>query len=150
MWITSMSNHGVAGGISERRRSSCGLVTPYGIARSRSMLAQVMACCLTAPSHYLNQCWLSISKVQWHSSEGSFTRERPQPLTIKISLKITHVKFTSNIPGVSELRFNVYGIIWLLVKNTFRSLIGSSKWKKNRIKEFDTCICKCEHIWCHC
>ena len=33
---------------------------------SRSTLAQVMACCLTAPSHYLNQCWL-ISKVQWHS-----------------------------------------------------------------------------------
>ena len=30
---------------------------------SRSTLAQVMACCLTAPSHYLNQCWLIISKV---------------------------------------------------------------------------------------
>ena len=26
--------------------------------RSGSTLAQVMACCLTAPSHYLNQCWL--------------------------------------------------------------------------------------------
>ena len=31
--------------------------------RSGSTLAQVMACCLTAPSHYLNQCWLTISKV---------------------------------------------------------------------------------------
>ena len=28
--------------------------------RFRSTLAQVMACCLTAPSHYLNQCWLII------------------------------------------------------------------------------------------
>ena len=36
--------------------------------RSGSTLAQVMACCLTAPSHYLNQCWLIISKVEWHSS----------------------------------------------------------------------------------
>ena len=27
-----------------------------------------LACCLTAPSHYLNQCWLIMSKVQWHSS----------------------------------------------------------------------------------
>ena len=27
--------------------------------RSRSALVQVMACCLTAPSHYLNQCWLN-------------------------------------------------------------------------------------------
>ena len=26
-------------------------------------LVQVMACCLTTPSYYLNQCWLIISKV---------------------------------------------------------------------------------------
>ena len=44
----------------------CGLVTPYGD-RSGSTLAQVMACCLTAPSHYLNQCWLIIHGVLWHS-----------------------------------------------------------------------------------
>ena len=44
--------------------------------RSGSTLAQVMACCLTAPSHYLNQCWL-ISKVQWHSPEGNFARDTP-------------------------------------------------------------------------
>ena len=30
-----------------------------------SILAQVMAWCLMAPSHYLNQCWLIISEVQW-------------------------------------------------------------------------------------
>ena len=30
---------------------------------SGSTLAQVMACCLTAPSHYPNQCWLITSKV---------------------------------------------------------------------------------------
>ena len=41
--------------------------------RSESTLAQVMACCLTAPSHYLNQFWLIISKVQSH--EGNFTRD---------------------------------------------------------------------------
>ena len=43
--------------------------------KSGSTLAQVMACCLTAPSHYLNQCWLIISKVLWHSSEGNFIRD---------------------------------------------------------------------------
>ena len=43
--------------------------------RSVSTLAQVMACCLTAPSHYLNQCWLIISEVQWHSYQGNFTRD---------------------------------------------------------------------------
>ena len=43
--------------------------------RSGSILAQVMACCLTAPSHYLSHCWPIISKVQWHSSDGNFTRD---------------------------------------------------------------------------
>ena len=32
---------------------------------SRSTLVQLMACCLTAPRHYLNQCWLIIIKVLW-------------------------------------------------------------------------------------
>ena len=31
--------------------------------RSRSALAQVMACCLKAPSHYLNQCWFITQTV---------------------------------------------------------------------------------------
>ena len=43
--------------------------------RSGSPLVQVMACCLTAPSHYLNQCWFTISKVHWHSFEYNFTRD---------------------------------------------------------------------------
>ena len=42
----------------------CGLVLPYGDKWYGSTLAQVMACCLMAPSHYLNQCWLTISEVR--------------------------------------------------------------------------------------
>ena len=42
--------------------------------RSRSTLAQLMACCLTAPIHYLNQCWLNISEALRHSTENDFTR----------------------------------------------------------------------------
>ena len=42
--------------------------------RSWSKLVQVMGYCLTAPSHYLNQCWLIISKVLWHSSEDIIIR----------------------------------------------------------------------------
>ena len=41
--------------------------------RARSTLAQAMACCLMAPSDYLNQCLLIISEVQWHSCKGNFT-----------------------------------------------------------------------------
>ena len=33
-----------------------------------------MACCQMAPSHYLNQCWLIIKGVLWHSPQSNFTR----------------------------------------------------------------------------
>ena len=52
------------------------LLWPSGIIsqqyRSGSTLAQVMAWCLTAPSQYLNQSWLIICGVEWHSSECNF------------------------------------------------------------------------------
>ena len=41
---------------------------------TRSTLAQVMACCPQATSHYLNQCWLIIGKVPWHSSQDIILR----------------------------------------------------------------------------
>ena len=37
--------------------------------RTGSTPTQAMACCLMAPSHYLNQRWLIISDVLWHSPE---------------------------------------------------------------------------------
>ena len=49
--------------------TNCCLVT-----RSRSTLAQVNPCFLTAPSHYLNHNWLFINKAMRHSSEDSFIR----------------------------------------------------------------------------
>ena len=61
--------------------------------RSWSTLVQVMACCLTAPSHYLNQCWLIISKVLWHLK---------LPIS-KARLKITFSKSHWDLPGANEL-----------------------------------------------
>ena len=69
-------------------------------------IPQVMACCLTAPSHYLHQCWLIISEVQWHSYQGNYTRDA-QPSITKIHLKITYLKFHSNLPGAKELKFDI-------------------------------------------
>ena len=81
--------------------------------KSGSTLAQVMACCLTAPSHYLNQCWLIISKVQWHSSEGNFTTETSainhkhylEKYSFKISFKSPRgwwVNMTISCPSVID------------------------------------------------
>ena len=58
-----------------------------------------MACCLTAPSHYLNQCWLIISDIHIRT----ISQEMPQPSITKICLKITCLKFHSNFPGANEL-----------------------------------------------
>ena len=66
--------------------------------RSRSTLAQVMACCLTTPSHYLNQCWLISRKGQWHSVEGNLPKDG-SPFNHYISLKMTCLKFYSNLQG---------------------------------------------------
>ena len=41
--------------------------------RSGSTLVKVMACCLTPPGHYLNQCWLIMNGVLWHSPKTNFT-----------------------------------------------------------------------------
>ena len=43
----------------------CGLVMPHGDIK---LGTRVFACCLTAPSHYLINCWHSISGVLWHAS----------------------------------------------------------------------------------
>ena len=67
-----------------------------------SLLSQVMACCLVAPSHYLNQCWLIISGDQRHQFEGNFTRDRSVVNHYIIS-KITYLKFHSNLPGANVL-----------------------------------------------
>ena len=64
-WHTTKLNHGAT-------LTHWVLVTPYSNTDLvyRWTLVQVMACCLTAPSHYLYQCWLIIIKVLWHSYEA--------------------------------------------------------------------------------
>ena len=59
--------------------------------RSGSVLVQVMAWWLTA-NHYLNQCWLIISRYHWYSSEGHFTRYLSHQ---SLKFRITHLKLHS-------------------------------------------------------
>ena len=72
--------------------------------RFGSKLSQVMACCLTAPNYYLNQCWLVINGFMtfpW----GWF----PMISIGKISVKITSLKLLPHLPRASELK----ALIWL-------------------------------------
>ena len=70
--------------------------------RSGPTLAQVMACCLMAPSHYLTQCWLIINEASDHQLKA-ISQEIPQPSITKVSLKITYITFHANLPGANEL-----------------------------------------------
>ena len=71
--------------------------------RHGSTLAQVVACCLTAPNHYLKQCRLIIIKgVPWHSPE------RKEVLMDLISnicseISLTCMKLLPHLPGADEL-----------------------------------------------
>ena len=67
---------------------------------TRSTLAQVMACCLTASSHYLNQCWLIIGEVPWHSSQGIILRWCEDTNQWN---EIAVLKRHLGLPGVNEL-----------------------------------------------
>ena len=70
--------------------------------RSGSTLAQVMAWCLKAPSHYLNQCWLIISDIHLRAS----SQEMLQRSITEIIWKIKYLKFHSNFPGANKLKQN--------------------------------------------
>ena len=46
---------------------------PSDVIWCRPNWAEVMDCCLTPPSHYLTQCWLTIKEVSWHWPKTNFT-----------------------------------------------------------------------------
>ena len=70
--------------------------------KTGSTLVQEMACCLTAPNHYLNQ--YSLSSVR--SSDillRAISQQVPQPSVTVTGLKSTHLKFHQNLTGHNEL-----------------------------------------------
>ena len=74
---------------------------------SRSTLAQVMACCLMASSHYLNQCWLMISDVLWHSPDSNST-ENVKIFIVEMNFKFTNLRLYWNLPGTNQLMIAIY------------------------------------------
>ena len=78
-----------------------------------STLVQVMACCLTEPSHCLNKCWPFISKVQRKSSEGNFTRDTPA-INHQNSLKNSLSKISFQSPS-SQWVNNIEHLIFNMV-----------------------------------
>ena len=79
--------------------TNCGLVTPYAIwwHRSWPSWAQVLACCLMVPSHYLNQCWCTIKGGLWFLPASNYTRSAHEIYPLQV-FKITLLKATATSP----------------------------------------------------
>ena len=85
--------------------------------RSGSTFAQVMACCLAAPSHYLNQC-CHVSSVRFRDIWlRGISQEITQPSVTKVSLKIDYPKFHLNLPGANKLSF-IHLLIYISILST--------------------------------
>ena len=61
-----------------------------------------MACCLTVPNHYLNQCWLLISKDLLHSPESNFIVSAEAAILCN-GFENLLLKLLPHLPGVNEL-----------------------------------------------
>ena len=64
--------------------------------RIESPFVPVMACCLMAPNHYLNQCWFIISNVLCESFEGG------SPQISKTRIEICILEQHSDLLGAIE------------------------------------------------
>ena len=62
-----------------------------------STFVKVMACCLTAPIHYLNQCWRAINEILWHSLQGN-TYTNIQDINPKVVFEIYTVEILAILP----------------------------------------------------
>ena len=70
--------------------------------RSGSTLAQVMACCLMAPSHYLDQCWLVINMVLWILPRA-ISQDMLNISVLDINLNISHLRLQPHLTGANKL-----------------------------------------------
>ena len=62
----------------------------------------------TKPLPYLNQCWLIVSEILWHSPEGNL-RGMLKISILDISLKTTKSKLQPHLPGAKELKLSGKG-----------------------------------------
>ena len=64
---------------------------------SWSTLVQAFAWCLTAPSHYLNQSWLGINEILWHSFQGNIYMST-QDIKPQVVLEMYTFEITATFP----------------------------------------------------
>ena len=81
---------------------------------SWSILDQVMACCLTASSHSMNQFWFTINEVPCHLVEGSFTENVQYIIHCRVFEDDIFYWFVSNGQCVNEYSINICRVLGML------------------------------------
>ena len=106
--------------------------------------------CLTAPSHYLNQCWLIISEVQvtFIIHIRAISQKMPQPSITKIWLKITYLNFHSNLPGANELRLGGLCVLTIGTVNSHTVSITLYLPERCWLQPILWCTPIAAQIWC--
>ena len=109
--------------------------------KSLPTLVQVMACCLTAPNHQLNQCWFIISEVQCQSPEGHFTNDKSeQPELIEWILQGF---LLCPLPCSDRFRWgNSHGVLHRFIHISFPTFVGEC-----RSTEFMLCFLSFFHFF---
>ena len=108
--------------------------------KSGSTLAQVMACYLMAPSHYLNQCWLIISAVLWHSTLSNLTVSAWALIRYnefhKYTFKITAISPRDQWVNRQAINFNTWTYVFKTSQDPMiRCLIYTEYWNQPLIAE---------------
>ena len=86
-----------------------------------STLAQVMACCLTAPSHYLNQCWLIIMGVFCHSAPKSNFTGNAQDIYLWYEFENYQLHSRATSPRGERVNVLIATNCWLNIVGSLRS-----------------------------
>ena len=89
---------------------------------------QAIALCLTAPSHYLNQCWLIIREVLWCSSKVNFTGNAQENIHKNLLKNCTFI-----LTDISAREHCIKGHVRYIMLSSNEGLVHShnfSVWKK--------------------
>ena len=96
-----------------------------------SILVQVMACCLTAPSLYLNRYSLVIGRVLWHSPEGNCTGNDNHGNNKHYSAFQSHTSKNISQTSQAPMSLNALFCFECLI-NPLRPTQMLGIWKKNQ------------------
>ena len=93
--------------------------------KSGSTLVQVMACCLTAPSHYQGQCWFIIIEAPWHFTLNNFTETALDIVYYNVFENYISENIAAS-PRSQWIKYEVFFHTWS-VRNSGGTRLGSAK-----------------------